>query len=387
MSDSNRIKVAFKKEVTAGTPPAGPYQQINVSSCSLSAQKATAEENTIRDDRNLKGLIMTSMVPQGGIGFDQIYGNFDPLLFGLLGQAAASTPVSIASTPGTFATNVFTATTGTPFSVCVAGQWVGFKIGTANYVAQITAIGGSGASITLAGATFADGAATLLNVRGSYVRNGTTMSTFTLEQNFSDESTKGFFAYTGCVPNTYSLNAQAEQVVTGDMQFMGMAASAPATSSVSAAAYTAPVTNDAFAGLTGNIGQFMINGTLITATDAAIRGINLSFNNNVRRDAAINVARMGWGQATITGQMDTFFKGGLAAVDAFFSHSSSSCSYSMTDPAGNVMVISVLNLKFSNFTSQIGGKNQAVMGTLDFTGILNPTRGATIQLDFIPAAP
>ena len=92
---------------------------------------------------------------------------------------------------------------------------------------------------------------------------------------------------------------------------------------------------------------------------------------------------MGWGQFGVTGQLSTYFKGGQAAVDAFYAHTNSSVSYVMTDPAGNITVVTVLRLKFSNFNPQVGGKNQAVMGDLDFTGIEVPNTGATLQLDFI----
>lgn len=385
MSDSNRIKVAYKLETTAGEAAAGPYQQINVSSSTLASQKNTAEENTIRDDRNLKGLIMTSLLPTGGFGFDQIFGNMDGLLLGLFGQTAFSTPVSLASTSVTIAGSVITADAGTPFSVIVPGQWVAFLIGTTRYLVLVTSVGGAGASITVTGATLPAGAATLLQMRGKFIRNGTTLQTYTLEQQHADEAVKGFFQFLGMVPNTFTLNAQAEAIVTGDMQFMGMSAPPPTDTSASGAAYTAPVTNESFAGLSGNIGTFRVGGSIILPTDVAIRGINISYNNNVRRDAGINVSRMGWGQATITGQMSTFFKGGLAAVDAYFNHTSISLSYAMTDIDGNIMVVSILNAKLGNFNKQIGGKNQAVMGDLDFTGILDPVLGATIQIDVIPA--
>ena len=118
----------------------------------------------------------------------------------------------------------------------------------------------------------------------------------------------------------------------------------------------------------------------------AIRGLNLSIINNVRRDAAINITEMGWGQFTVTGQLSTYFKGGMAAVDAFYQHTDSSASYAMTDPQGNIAVVTILNLKFTNFTANVGGKNQAVMGDLDFTGKVDSTYGSTLQLDFIPAA-
>lgn len=384
MSDSNRIQIAYKAESVAGTAPAGPYQQINVSSASLTQQKNVVQENTIRDDRNLRGLIMTSLIPQGGFGYDFIYGNLDGLLIGQIGSTF-SAPLAISAVDATAASNVITADTGTPFSTIAVGQWVRITIGANKYLVRVTAIGGSGASITVVGATIPDGAATLASVSGSMMRNGTTFTSYTIEQNHADLASKGFFGYVGMYANTMTLNCQAEQIVTGDMQFLGMNPVLPADTSISGAAYTAPVTNESFAGLAGNIGTFMVSDTLISPTDMAIRGLNVSLNNNVRRDAAINVTRMGWGEFNATGQLSTYFQGGMAAVDAFYSHANSSASYAMTDPAGNIVVVTILRLKFTNFTRTIGGKNQPVMGDLDFTGILDPTTGATFQIDKIAA--
>lgn len=382
MSDSNRIQVAFKKEVTAGTAPAGPYQQLNVSSVTLTQQKNTAQENTIRDDRNLRGLIQTSMVPQGGFGFDFIYGNLDGLLPGLMGGTLGPTIAILALSATTTTGNI--SASGTPFAGIVEGQWLRVTNAGTKYLIRVGTVSGGGASFTYTGAAVPNGSLTI-DVHGTMLRNGKIMSSYTLEQNHADEATKGFFGYVGMVPNTMSLNCQSEQIVTGDMQFLGMNPVIPATTSISGAAYTAPVTNESFAGLSGNVGGFMIDGTSILAADMAIKGINLSCNNNVRRDTAINITRMGWGEFNAQGQISTFFKGGMAAVDAFYAHSNSSASYTMTDPAGNITILTILRLKFTNFTRNIGGKNQPVMGDLDFMGILDPTTGATLQLDFIPA--
>jgi hypothetical protein len=385
MSDSNAIQLAVGAETTAGTAATGPYTLLNVSSVSLKSQKGTAESNTIRADRNLSGLIMTNMVPSGGFGFDFSYGNLDVLLPGMMCNTL-STPVSLTTVAGTVAGAVFTATTGTPFSVCTVGQWLSIVISGTRYIVKITAIGGSGASITVTGATLPSGAQTITTAKGKYYRNGVAQKTYTLEKVFTDQaaSNKHIFGYLGCQANTMTLNAQAEQIVTGDMQFMGMACLTPYGTSLSGGAYTAAPTNQSFAGLTGNIGQFIVNGTLVTPTVMAVKGINASVTNNGRRDAGINVARMGWGQFGLTGTLSTYFQGGLAAVDAFFAHTPGSVSYVMTDPAGNVFVVTVNNLQFSDFVNQVGGKNQPVMGDLNFTAILDSTiSNATLQFDML----
>jgi len=384
MSDSNAIQLAMGVETTSGSAAAGPYTLLNVSGVTLGQQKGTAQSNTIRSDRNLPGIIMTNMVPTGGFGFDFIYGNLDLLMPGLMGSAL-STPVILSGIAGTVAGAVFTATTGTPFSVCTVGQWLGITISAVKYVVRITAIGGGGANITVTGATLPSGAQTITSAKGKFYRNGTTMKTYTAEKVFTDQvaNTKQIFGYLGLVPNTFNLNAQAEQIVTGDMQFMGLSCLTPYSTSLSGGGYTAATTNQSFAGLTGNIGQFIVNGATVTAAAMAIKGINISVTNNARRDAGINVSRMGWGQFTLTGTLDTYFQGGVAAVDAFFADTPSSCSYVMTDPSGNIAVITIGALKFSNFTNQVGGKNQAVMGTLAISAFLDTTYTNSLQIDFI----
>lgn len=387
MSDSNAIQLAIAAETTIGTAATGPYTLLNVSSVNLTQQKGSAQSNTIRSDRNLAGIIQTNMIPSGGFAADFMYGNMDLLIPGLMGNPY-TTAISLTAIAGTVAGNVFTATTGTPFSVAAVGQWLGIKIGTTRYICQVTVIGGAGASITVTGATLPTGAQTLATVKGKMVRNGTTMKAYTAEKIFTDQvaTAKHIFGYLGLVPNTLNLNAQAETIVTTDMAFMGLSCLTPYGVSLSGSGYTAANNNPSFAGLSGNIGQFTVNGSLITPASMAIKGINVSVTNNVRRDAGINVSRMGWGQFTVTGTMDTYFQGGLPAVDAFFADTPSSASYVMTDPLGNVSVVTINALKFSNFTNQVGGKNQAVMGTLAISAYLDPgVSGCTMQLDMIDA--
>lgn len=387
MSDSNRVSVALKAEVTPGVAPAGPYQAINVSSVSLASQKNTVEENTIRNDRNLRGLIMTSLLPQGGFGFDYIFGNLNSVLPGIMGLSALPSAFSLTNEVVDIASGVITANAGTPFSTLVAGQWVQIYISTTRYFCKITTVGGAGASITVTGNVPPDATdVTLASVKGQMLRNGTVMTTYTVEQAFADLATDGFFAHRGMVPNTFSLNAQAETIVSGDLQFMGMEVDAPTDVSVSGGAYDAAVSAESFAGLRGNFGLFEVGGSIITASSMAVRGVNFSVNNNVRRDAAINVANMGWGQFTVTGQLSTFLKAGTSAVDAFYTHANDSVSYAMSDAAGNTIILTFLRIKYGNFTKQVGGKNQAVMGDFDFTAILHPTYNATLQIDIFSAS-
>lgn len=383
MSDSNRTSLSFAQEVTLGTVPAIAFKYLPVSSMDLTQAKSTVESNTIRADRNLPGLIQTELVPQGGFGFDFIYGALDPFLAATLG-GAWSTPVNLAGTAVTISGSVITAGAGTPFSVVTVGQWLGIVISGTTYLVRVTAIGGSGANITVTGATLPTGAQTLTTTKGSFVRNGTTMIGFTLEQHHQDEASLPFFTWSGMVPNQLSLSAQAQQIVTGSIQFLGQTARAPAAASLSTGPVTAADTTEGFAGLSGNIGSFLLDGAAVLPSAMAIRGVDLSIAANVRRDVAINVTQMGWGQFTVTGKLSTYFKGGMSAVDKFFSHANAAFSFAMTDPAGNILVLTLGRLKFTNFSKPVGGKNQAVMGDLDFQAILDPTYANTFQLDRIP---
>lgn len=388
MSDSNRLQIAYAKEVTLGTVPAVAFQLLNVASSDLAQQKSTVESNTIRADRNLPGLIMTELVPQGGFGFDFIYGNIDDFLEAALGSTLG-TAISLTTIAGTVtATTTFTASAGTPFSAVVPGQWLQLRISTTNYLVRVTAVNSGGQEIVTTGAALPNGAATLVHAKGRILRNGTTMTGFTIEQYHADTTGKPYFGWLGMVPNQFNLAAQAQQIVTGSIQFLGVEARAPYAATLSTGAYVAANTNESFAGLSANIGSFFLDGAAVSASAMAIRGVDLSIAANVRRDVAINVTQMGWGQFTLTGKLSTYFKGGMAAVDSFYGHNNVSFSFAMTDPAGNIVVLTVGRLKFSNFVKTIGGKNQAVMGDLDFTAILDPTYGTgnTLQLDFIPAA-
>lgn len=86
MSDSSRHSVAIIAESTFGTIPASPaFQNLRVTSCNLALNKASAQSEELRQDRQIAHFKMGSEDVGGDLGFDFSYGTFDMLLEAALG--------------------------------------------------------------------------------------------------------------------------------------------------------------------------------------------------------------------------------------------------------------------------------------------------------------
>lgn len=385
MSDSNRIAIAYREEVTPGTLDSGAFQAVNFSGQSLKTQKGTQAENTIRSDANLRGLVQTSMVPQGGFSFDFIYGNMSDLLQSYL-KSSWSTLIDITGTDATVSSNVITADSGTPYASVVVGQVVKITYSSTTYVGRVSAVGGSGASLTIVGPTLADlGVAANVDIKGRYMRNGTTPKHFTIEREHDDVSGTGkYFPFYGMAGNQFSLSMAAEQIVTGDCSFLGMSAGDPSGSSIATGAYGAAVTAESFAGLSGNLNRMELDGTAI-GTSVSIQQFSIQMASGVRRDAGINVSNLGFGKTMVSGSLQAYFAGGLDVVDDFYSHEDSSIWVVTRDPSDNYFGVYVPRIKLGDFNVDVGGGDQPTLATLQWTGVYDSTLGITVQLDEMAA--
>ncbi len=387
MSDSNRVAVGYEPETVIGTSLGGQLQDVAISSESMSAQKGTVEGNTIRSDRNLRDVIQTNLIPQGGWAFDYIYGNMSGFMDGVFGSAWSSL-VDITGVSATISSNVITAGAGTPYSVCVVNQVVRISLNGLQYLGRVSAIGGGGATITIVGVNIPDDAgAADIDIKGRYIRNGTTIKSYSLEVGHADLTGTGkFLQFLGQIPATYNLSAQAEQVITGDIDFLGLNAVSPASATISnPTSYLLAPTNEGFAALPGAIGALGIDGIDVKAT-VPVQGATHSIITNVRRDAAMNLVNMGWGTFKVTGQVTAFYQGGMDMVDDFYDHEDTSLWTAYRDPQGNDMSLYLPRVKLTNFTRNVGGRDQAVIGTFDYTAIYDSVATMTMQMDEIAAS-
>jgi len=380
MADSNQVQVAIKPESTIGVFAGGNLQPIPFSSESLTTQKNAVESNNIESSRNVLDSITTALIPQGQVAFDFLYGAYDDIIIALM-ASAFNTETNVTSASITVSVSGTTLVgTGSEFANVEVGQWLRITDSGTDYFVKV-ATKTDANNITVIGQALVDGARTL-NIRGKMLRNGTTLKSLTVETQLTELASDNFFPFYGMIPDQFTLDIPSEQIVKAKCDFIGTSGVAPVNASIGSG-FDAISTLQSMAGMSSYLGILYENDTVIT-TATPIETISLSVNANVRREAALNVTNMGFGEFKVEGQLNTYMKGGMPMVDKYYNSTASSFSHRLVDPAGNSIIISVLRLKYSNFKRDIGGKNQAVMGTFDWTGIKHPTYGATLQIDLIP---
>jgi len=154
MSDTNRVNLAYVKEVSYGVFPSGPptLKNVRFTSESLSQQNDTVVSNEIRADRQTPGLFRVGIGAPGDLGFEFSHGAFDDFLeWMLLSDATWTTPVLNTVTASITTGGVLT---GTNIGLgLAAGQWVEvrgfvnagnngyFKIATWTSANSITIVG------------------------------------------------------------------------------------------------------------------------------------------------------------------------------------------------------------------------------------------------------
>lgn len=309
---------------------------------------------------------------------------------------SAATETSSAATTVKTAAGVFTdigfsaatlTSTTTNFLTSVnlaVGQWIRLA-GSANPanvgIFRITAI----AANLLTLATSSGAAAFTTEAAGASIRltakrltNGVMDKTFQVEKKFTDVNR--FHSYRGQQVNNFALTIEAQQLITGSFSFMGKENIPSATSVLGTItpAGTTPSIN-----ATANVGAVMEAGALLTT---AIRGITLSVANNLRSRAAVaNRAPIsqGLGFVDVTGTINAYFEDDTL-YNKLINHTSTSLSFRLTDPLGNVMVFTLPNLYFTAGNPQVSGPNDDVMAPLEFTAIRDSVSSATIIVDILP---
>ena len=255
----------------------------------------------------------------------------------------------------------------------VVGQWVrvsGFATAANNGYAEVTAIAAT--TLTVVGLTIVDEAAGALTITVSpcdFIKNGTTENSFYVERAHQDVTQ--FFQFAGMVPNTMSMTASANSVMTGNYDFVGKAATliqATAGTGSNTASATTSVMN-----AVSNVGQILINGVAVTS--CLMQEVSFTVNNNVRGLSSIGelgFCDVGVGSAEITGTINAYFKD-ETFYDLYLASTAFTLSFKVADSAGNTYVVSFGNCKLESDALNSGGLNTDIVENMGFRAILDST--------------
>lgn len=270
------------------------------------------------------------------------------------------------------------------------GQWV--KIGgtaTANKFAtaalnswaRVTAIAAN--ALTLdnlpSGWTTDTGAGKTIRVFfGDYVRNGTAVSSFTIERGFMDQTTPTYIAQAGMVVGQMDMDISEGAVITGAFTFNGITGSQSTTSldaSPDAASTNVVMSSNA------NVGRISENGAAVVSPNY-VKSLKFTINNNLRMQGAVGTVGsigIGAGVCAVSGTMETYFGSNSLLAKLIAGTATNASSISTKD--SQAFITTFPHLVYTSGAPSAAGQNQDVMLELGFTASYDSTTECQVQFD------
>lgn len=390
LSSSNRSQLSWQLEGTYptnfGVPQGGNGKNLNMVSETFDYVVKTEASKTIRADRLVLDIVQVGASSAGGFAFEAQYREYDPFIQGVIGN-----DFSVYGTDGlsddlpalTFASTTITAGTATSgadsFATLPKGAWfclipvdtasAAVKAYFAARAFRVSAtVDPTTTVITLDAATPIDtskaGASMLTgaSVSSSWVYNGTTMKSYTMEVGHGDISR--FRQYTGMVPSKMALKLSVGAIVTGSFEFMGKSFNLlNATGNGTAAA------SQTFTPANATRGVFDIfeGGTSISAT-TYIKSGEFTIDGTLRMQDAIGVfgaAGIGAGTLKMTGKLEVYFADSVI-YNKLLTGVASGFTLPLLDVDGNGYVYVFPRIKYTAAKVAVGGIDQDNMLQMDF---------------------
>jgi hypothetical protein len=379
IADSNRGRYAIVAETVPGTTPTTPAMQtLRVTGADFGATKETVVSNEVRSDRMTSALMEVGASASGGFDVElSLGGSFDMLIEAAL-AGTWSTPLNTTNV-AVIAGNKFSATAG--WANAVVGQFVyatGFTNAANNGWFRV--IAATANDITVDGTLTVETASAGKTVKGRMLRNGTVARSFAVEEAFLDINQ--YFMYNGQRVGTWTMDAQAGQIVTGNFGFVGTKSAFQGTTfsgSILPATTTTPVN------ATANFGKIQEGATLADLA-TAVQSFNLSLDNALRPQTALGSkypVGVGYGRQTISGSLNAYFEN-TTLYTKFLNHAATGLSFSFLDMSGNAMRITLPRVYFTSSNPSVAGVDQDVMEQIEWTAISDGSAAPyQIQIDMV----
>ncbi len=395
--DTNTLSVRAIEEVTFGTTPSTPtLQEVRVTGDSLVPAKNTITSNIIRNDASVDSILRTMIQMSGGLPIEVVYGaEFELFLTGLMRSTIVSAfeagTISVAvDTPGVGqATITGTATT---FLTSLTTDAVGAMIRMWDAAASIGV--GKIESITDTVIVVTDANSSFTAVTGDadeqvdvrYIRNGTTLRSYSIEEEVIDDVPTSYYAVsTGARVSGLSLSLSAEGLLTGEWTFDGLdllsALAAIAGETITPALNTKPMS------ASGDVNEVWEG----EVYNNCITDLSISITNNPRTQTVVGQVTpkgIGFGRFTPTGSL-TFLKADNLLLDKLRNHTASAIDIFGTDQDGNIIVISIPQIRYTDGGDEKSGADSDVMFSSGWGAERDPnmgTAGHMMQFSLFPAA-
>jgi len=177
MADSSRVQISYAKQDSKGTVPNSSFNVLRHTGGTFGNPTQIIRSNEVRGDGQRGAAVRTGVDPAGDLNLEFSAKTFDELISGFL-RSSWSTPAAFSNTDAQAdnVNSVFTTATG-DFTLedITAGQWVyvqGFDTTGANGWFKVTSVAAGELGVIPAPADDSNGAANVITMDGSYVRNG-----------------------------------------------------------------------------------------------------------------------------------------------------------------------------------------------------------------------
>lgn len=267
--------------------------------------------------------------------------------------------------------------------VKVGGSGAAFRFATtaANAFGRIVAIAANKLTLDNLPSNWATdtGAAKTIRVFvGDMIKNGTTLTSLTIERGFMGQAVPTYIAQRGMVVGQAEISGEAEQIARGSFTFMGMSGSQSTTSLDDTP--DAATTNRIMAAST-NVARIAENGVAVTAPNF-VRSSSIQINNNLRMktaEGALGAVDIGVGECAVTVNMSTYF-GNNDLFSKLMSGAASNFSKRF-EKDNQAFILSVPRMTFATGTPSAGGKNQDVTLDLTATASFDSLTGAHLVIN------
>ena len=379
MGSSNRTRVAYVAESNWGVTPATPtLTTVRRTGGSLKSPTETVTSNEIRSDRNRATVQRVGVSANGSMEFELSYGSHDDLLAAAFASAWTtainfSDSVQITALTGTIAA------TGA-FTNAFVGQWLklsGFTTpGNNGYFRVAKKTSANEITVEDPDDVLEDETKSAAITSGGCLRNGTTESSFTIEQSHLD---LGFYLqFLGMRVGGVNLSIPASGLITGSFDFQGKEATASAATIANT--LTAAGTNPVFNG-TSHFAALTVGGAALADN---LTEISVALTNNLRQRRALgSLAPVGviYGTADVTGSF-RLYPTGKTLIDKYLDFKESSLALRLVGGDGKKSyILTIPKLVFTGDLPETGALDGDVTLDLNWTAYFDSGLDCTIQLD------
>ena len=382
-ASTNRVALRQSKETVFGVINTSPvFTDTRFTGESLNYNLSNVVSEEIRSDRMTSDLVQVQSDASGDLNIELSYDSYDDFLEGAFASTfGTDIGISAANDIATTAPNLIISTT-TDFvaSGIVVGQWIkrtGAVAGNNNGYFRVTAVSANQITTNVSTIT-TEGVAASSDITGSMIRNGTTLSSFTVQKHLQDATTPAFINFFGSRVGGQSLNFSSGQILTGSFSFMALGAVVNAAQE--AGATINPASTTGVMNAVTNVVNILEDDVASTSTFSSL---TMNVNNGLRaQDGIGSLPHVGiaLSRLEVSGDISLYFED-ATAYNKYLNATAFSLSFRLQDAAGNAYIYTLPNVKFESGSVTAGGLDQDVMLDGSWRAILDPTTNCMIQLD------